>query len=444
VKTKRGNINLRELYRLKLENAEIIPDSSVKSRLMHRVAIKEFMRFNPAGFNIYYLVGILIAGIAAAVILLSGPEASPNLIPLNNTGKFNSSDTGRYLQIELKEPVRKDSNIPKAGYNESRKRKDISGFSQMSRANFTKTSESPVNKNPFPTGISNSISNKDLFNDTSAGKNKLKSGFKSDKMFIEPAASEGCAPLKIRFYIKSDLNDSCRWTFGDGGYSNEKDPEWIFDVEGEYKVVLELFKNDGKQFSYSAIVKVHPRPKAQFEILPEKAILPEDEIRFFNYSANAVQFKWDFGDGSTSELFEPRHHYKKFSIYNVHLLVFSDWGCSDSLTVMNAFSGSEYFIEFPNAFIPNSQGPTGGYYSSKSDEAAQVFHPGFSGVTDYQLKIFSKLGILIFESTDINLGWDGYNKGQLCEPGVYIWKVRGKFRNGEPFIKMGDITLLGN
>ena len=248
----------------------------------------------------------------------------------------------------------------------------------------------------------------------------------------------------MRFHNKSTSYDSCRWTFGDGGYSNEKDPEWIFDVEGEYKVVLELFKNDGKQLSYSAVVKVHPRPQAHFEITPEKAILPKDEIRFLNYSANAVKFKWDFGDGSASDVFEPRHSYEKFSNYNVHLVVYSDWGCSDSLTVINAFSGSEYFIEFPNAFIPNTQGPTGGYYSSKSDEAAQVFHPGYSGISDYQLKIFSKLGILIFESSDINLGWDGYNKGQLCEPGVYIWKVRGKFRNGEPFIKMGDVTLLGN
>jgi hypothetical protein len=126
------------------------------------------------------------------------------------------------------------------------------------------------------------------------------------------------------------------------------------------------------------------------------------------------------------------------------LIVWSDWGCSDSLTVVNAFSGSQFFLDFPNAFIPNPQGPTGGYYSSKSDEAAQVFHPSFSGVAEYQLKIFSKLGIPIFESYDVNLGWDGYNKGQLCDPGVYIWKVRGKFRNGEPFIKMGDVTLLQN
>ncbi len=126
------------------------------------------------------------------------------------------------------------------------------------------------------------------------------------------------------------------------------------------------------------------------------------------------------------------------------LVVTSEYGCKDSLVVKNAFKGNQYFLTFPNAFIPNPGGPTGGYYSLKSDESAQVFHPEYSGVSDYQLKIFSKTGILIFESNDINVGWDGYLKGLLCEPGVYIWKVRGNFLSGEPFIKMGDVILLKN
>jgi PKD repeat protein len=257
-------------------------------------------------------------------------------------------------------------------------------------------------------------------------------------------SSTGCAPLKIKFTNGLTSYDSCRWTFGDGGSSNKIDPEWIFDVEGEYKVRLQVFTHDGKTLYSFATVTVHPHPQAHFEISPQNAVLPDDAIRFRNYSTNATRFKWDFGDGNTSDFFEPDHSYSKFSNFNVKLTAWSEWGCSDSLTVLNAFSGSEFFLEFPNAFIPNQQGPSGGYYSSKSDEAAQVFHPSYSGVTDYQLKIFSKLGIPIFESYDINLGWDGYNKGQLCDPGVYIWKVRGKFRNGEPFIKMGDVTLLQN
>jgi hypothetical protein len=50
----------------------------------------------------------------------------------------------------------------------------------------------------------------------------------------------------------------------------------------------------------------------------------------------------------------------------------------------------------------------------------------------------------VFESNDVNIGWDGYYKGQFSDPGVYIWKVRGNFINGEPFTLMGDVTLLKN
>ena len=194
----------------------------------------------------------------------------------------------------------------------------------------------------------------------------------------------------------------------------------------------------------SEIITVHPRPVARFEISPENAIIPDDEIIFHNFSSDAVRFSWDFGDGNNSDLFEPRHKYRKFGTYSVALIVASGYGCSDSLIITDAFSGSGYYIDFPNAFIPNPNGPSNGNYSLKSDENAQVFHPVFTGVSEYQLRIFSRRGILLFESNDINIGWDGYFKGQLCEPGVYIWKVRGNFINGGSFTKMGDVTLLKN
>jgi PKD repeat protein len=167
-------------------------------------------------------------------------------------------------------------------------------------------------------------------------------------------------------------------------------------------------------------------------------------LRFINYSSDAVSFKWNFGDGNSSEFFEPYYTYSKSGNYNVKLVATSNYGCSDSLIILNAYTGNNYFIKFPNAFIPNKGGPTGGYYSTTSDEASHVFHPVHSGVAEYHLRIFSKLGILIFESDDTNIGWDGYFKGQLSEPGVYIWKVRGNFLSGEPFIFMGDLTILKN
>ena len=57
--------------------------------------------------------------------------------------------------------------------------------------------------------------------------------------------------------------------------------------------------------------------------------------------------------GVLLNMFEPLHRYAKSGNYNVRLNVYSEYGCTDSLIVFNAFSGSEFFIDFPNAFIPN-------------------------------------------------------------------------------------------
>ena len=58
------------------------------------------------------------------------------------------------------------------------------------------------------------------------------------------------------------------------------------------------------------------------------------------------------------------------------------------------------------------------------------------------LQIFNRWGELIYESHDINIGWDGYYKGSLCKQDVYVWRVEGKYSNGRRFRKAGDITLL--
>jgi hypothetical protein len=429
VKIKKQNISLRQLFRRKLENAEVLPDALVKSKLMREVARREFLRFNPARFNIFYIGGIIIAGITTAVLLVSPNENYPNSGNAGSKTGLNITHADSFIEVPAGVPVR----IPtvKTQLNNITPKNDV--VSQVHNRTGNNTTNS-INSQKTNKAITSNISKSLSHNGLAATGTSL----------IDPNALTGCAPFKLRFHNKSTSYDSCRWTFGDGGYSTERDPEWIFDVEGEYKVVLQVFRDNRKSSSSTATVIVHPKPHAQFEITPDKAILPKDEIHFVNYSANSVQFKWDFGDGSSSESYEPSHIYSKFGNYNIRLIVYSDWGCSDSATVFNAFSRSEYFISFPNAFIANSQGPSGGYYSSKSDEAAPVFHPSYSGVSDYHLKIFSKLGITIFESNDINLGWDGYLKGQLCEPGVYIWKVRGQYRNGEQFIKMGDVTLLKN
>lgn len=118
------------------------------------------------------------------------------------------------------------------------------------------------------------------------------------------------------------------------------------------------------------------------------------------------------------------------------------WPNMDSLFVnFNTPSPPQHSIQFPNAFTPNSNGPTNGYYTPGLPNN-DVFYPVHKGVVEYHLRIFNRRGELIFESNDINVGWDGYINDRLAAQSVYIWKARGRYINGQSFTKLGNVMLI--
>lgn len=430
---------LRELFRKKLEGAELIPSPGVGRSLMRKLTLRQFLRFKLTRFNIWYAGAIAVTGTLLAVFLSSFPadnEQNESSFTGQEQVSFEKQNDDTMVDIATADEQRKISETPGTGKQEDplSQERNITGKDR--------DTDSEIRNKTVSTAVVPDISEEGLNVITESEHNKLQGKAYRFDNFIAASVTEGCAPLRVMFRSMIAPDDSCRWTFGDGGSSTERNPEWIFDIDGEYRVSLDVLKADGRK-EYSVVdIIVHPKPVARFEITPEKAEIPGDEIIFMNYSSDAVRYKWNFGDGTNSTIFEPAHTYSKYDNYNVQLIAFSEFGCSDTLTIYNAFEGSAYFVRFPNAFIPNPDGPSEGWYSPRSDESAAVFHPVSSGVAEYQLRIFSRLGMLIFESNDINIGWDGYYKGALTEPGVYIWKVRGKYINGEPFTKMGDVTLL--
>ncbi len=139
---------------------------------------------------------------------------------------------------------------------------------------------------------------------------------------------------------------------------------------------------------------------------------------------------------------DPRHTYDTEGLYDIELHVWSDNDCYDALKVLGAIEVFESGqILFPNAFTPNLDGSSGGAYNP-NDFSNDVFYPIGEGLEEYHLEIFNRWGILIFESYDINVGWDGYYDNKLLNEGVYVWKVTGKYNNGKDFKKVGTVMLL--
>jgi hypothetical protein len=100
-------------------------------------------------------------------------------------------------------------------------------------------------------------------------------------------------------------------------------------------------------------------------------------------------------------------------------------------------------IRFSTVFTPDITGEQDIDHIPTGSQVDQFFYPPIrEKVVDYKLQIFNRLGVLIFESHDINKPWNGYYHNKLCQQGVYVWYVEGKYANGTPFKKVGDVTLL--
>ena len=255
--------------------------------------------------------------------------------------------------------------------------------------------------------------------------------------------NNGCPPLEVQFLNKS-LNSTSQfeWDFGDNNISTHENPRHTYYEPGEYKVVLSTVGPDGSVVSEDTTIIVHDIPEADFDVAPNKLYIPEQHLQAYNMSIDADRFLWHFGDDSTSTRESPRHTYQDTGTYDIGLEVWSKYNCYDSIVKPNLVTVEQSGkIKFPSGFTPNPGGPVGGHYN-ENDRSNDVFHPIVKGVAEYHLEIFNRWGVMVFQSDDIDIGWDGYFKGELAPEGVYIYKVTGRYNNGRAFEKTGDFILI--
>lgn len=84
----------------------------------------------------------------------------------------------------------------------------------------------------------------------------------------------------------------------------------------------------------------------------------------------------------------------------------------------------------PNCFTPNG------------DESNNIWVPIGYNYFEPHFIIFNRWGETIFESYDLQHGWDGTYKGLMCSDGVYVYLLDWKDINNRYYRTNGHITLL--
>lgn len=147
--------------------------------------------------------------------------------------------------------------------------------------------------------------------------------------------SEVCVEEEIDFVNFSTNAVYYLWYFGDTARSTERSPTYFYKQPGIYDVKMIAYDLNGCPDSVVAkkMIKILPKPEANFSFLPQFPKMPNSFVQFTNKSlpSTGLSFRWDFDeDGTGSVLKDPSHTYLDSGSYDVRLIADNGF-CSDSI-----------------------------------------------------------------------------------------------------------------
>jgi len=162
--------------------------------------------------------------------------------------------------------------------------------------------------------------------------------------------------------------------------------------------------------------------------LPDSVLLYPGQTYQMNPQGNCVDFSWFppaglSGDNISNPIASPEVTTKYYVIGT------SEFGCVvvDTITV---YVDPQTLLAVPNAFTPGN-GPNNVFKIIKNGLATLNY-----------FRIFNRWGNMVFETTDIDNGWDGTFSGAPQPFDVYIYEIQAVTSTGVVFTKKGNVTLI--
>lgn len=149
----------------------------------------------------------------------------------------------------------------------------------------------------------------------------------------------------VEFQNLSEDSNSFLWDFGDGSNSVARDPVHQYAQEGLFKACLTANNSFGIDSSCQQIRIENILPDADFSFQSEGTGV----FSFINRSStNVDSLHWDFGDGNSSSVENPRHQYRSEGNFTVCLIAYNTQGSDtlcQTLTVNNLLPVADFSFE---------------------------------------------------------------------------------------------------
>ena len=239
--------------------------------------------------------------------------------------------------------------------------------------------------------------------------------------------NEICAGECIDFTDMSTAATSWLWTFNGGSPSTSTDqnPTNIcFGTDGVYSIEL-IASNSFGSDTITDTVTVHPTPIVN---AGSNVTITLGNNTILNATGSNGSYSWTPPTWLSCPTCPSTTSTPEETITYTVIVVDSN-GCSasDQVTV---------FIEFENViWVPNIFSPNG-------DGSNDILYVRGKGVADLNFFVYDRWGEKVFETTSLDIGWDGKFRGKDMNKAVFVYYLEATFIDGSKVTKKGDVTLI--
>ncbi len=154
------------------------------------------------------------------------------------------------------------------------------------------------------------------------------------------------------------------------------------------------------------------------------------QIQLSGVATPFATYSWSPSDGlSCTDCLNPTVSASINTTYT--LTTTSADGCKSEDNMMIKVACPDDLLFVPNAFTPNG------------DSRNEKFRVRSVGIKELNyFKIYNRWGQLVWETSDLNDGWDGTFNGIKMPPGVYVYYLQALCSGGQNINKKGNITVI--
>jgi gliding motility-associated-like protein len=220
-------------------------------------------------------------------------------------------------------------------------------------------------------------------------------------------------------HLSAGKYSSYLWQDGSG------DSTLMISQAGTYSVQV----SDNCDFAYADTINVYYY-KDSLNAMFDTTVCSKPPVSIFS-PVKLTDYEWYNQTGSLSTENMASVSLNSNSVNEIFLSGHTSAGCKVNDTIRITYKDCTNLISFPNAFSPNGDGI--------NDLFRPVVH---ANLNSYELSVYNNWGELVFQTKNVQSGWDGRIRGQKQDTGAFVWFCKYQFEGQPAQLTKGTFVLV--